>query len=164
MNNAAHWFTVMSFIAFFNIWVSNALQDFISDYGVRKNITVSQRTEHNKSAYTSYYSKVQKKVDYIDKELKVQPIMKNSQIESLNEFIENFVLSMKMKNMTGYLDASLPQPAYIKATEVYRNDVYNKPIDIAVAKRQLLTAIERVEKVNLKSYDFDLDPDNTYIN
>ena len=36
MNNAAHWFTVMSFVSFFNIWISHALKSFITDYGVRK--------------------------------------------------------------------------------------------------------------------------------
>lgn len=37
-----------------------------------------------------YLQEAQKKVDYIDKELKVQPIMKNSQVEAMSEFIENY--------------------------------------------------------------------------
>ena len=90
INNAAHWFTVMSFISFFNIWVSYALQDFISDYSVRKSISLSQRNEYQQDWYKMYLQEAQKKVDYIDKELKVQPIMKNSQVEAMSEFIENY--------------------------------------------------------------------------
>lgn len=54
VQNAAHWFTVMSLFSFFNIWISYGLQDFITDYGVRKNISVTSRNEINTSAYRAY--------------------------------------------------------------------------------------------------------------
>ena len=163
MNNAAHWFTVMSFISFFNIWVSNALQDFITDYGVRKNVATAQRAEHNKTAYQAYMDKVQDQVDYIDKELTVQPIMKNSQAESLDEFIESYVQYNNSTNNTAKFTSGEQLPDHVINNEVFKQDVYNKPIDARVAKRQLLNAIERVESIDLKSYEFELDPDHQYI-
>lgn len=130
---------------------------------LENNITISQRYEHQKHAYESYLVKAQDKVVLIDRELAVQPIMKNSQAESLNEFIENYAKYLKSKYLLGLVDADSPLPFYILNDEIYKNDVYNQPLDKNIAKRQLLTAIERVEKINLKSNDFEMDPDNVYI-
>jgi uncharacterized membrane protein len=47
INNAAHWFTVMSAVSFFNIWASYALQEFVTEYGSRKSISVSSRREYH---------------------------------------------------------------------------------------------------------------------
>jgi hypothetical protein len=37
---AAHWFTVMSFVSFFNIWMSYGLQEFVTEYGTRKSVSL----------------------------------------------------------------------------------------------------------------------------
>lgn len=47
VNNAAHWFTVMSCVSFFNIWLSYSLQEFVTEYGSRKSISMSSRNEYH---------------------------------------------------------------------------------------------------------------------
>jgi len=41
-NAAAHWFTVMSFFSFFNIWASYGLQEFVTEYGSRNHFPLQQ--------------------------------------------------------------------------------------------------------------------------
>lgn len=54
LNAAAHWFTVMSFFSFFNIWVSYGLQEFVTEYGSRKSLSLAARNEYHTNAYKSY--------------------------------------------------------------------------------------------------------------
>lgn len=54
LNAAAHWFTVMSFVSFFNIWASYGLQEFVTEYGSRKSLSLQARNEYHTNAYKSY--------------------------------------------------------------------------------------------------------------
>ncbi|CAI2377719.1 unnamed protein product [Moneuplotes crassus] len=165
VNNAAHWFTVMSFFSFFNIWVSNSIQHFISDYSVRKSVSLGQRNEFQKDAYENYFETVEKRVKVIDKELKVQPIMKNSQAESLNEFITSYQDYLKAKFESGKaVDIFGNILRYNKLGEqIVKEDVYNQKLSLAEAREKALKVIKNIEEVDLKSYDFENDPDCVYI-
>lgn len=165
VNNAAHWFTVMSFFSFFNIWVSNSIQHFISDYTMRKSISLSQRNEYQTNAFELYYDHVQNNVDNIDKELTVQPVMKNSQAESLDEFVENYqkYLCAKHATSTSIRIFGNKMLCNKEGQEIINKDVYNKPLSRDQAKQKVLNAIKMVEEVDLKSFDFDRDPDNVYL-
>jgi len=162
LNNAAHWFTIMSFFSFFNIWVSNGLQHFITDYTMRKSVALSQRNEFQTNAYKSYYEDMESSVDYIDKELTVQPIMKNSQAESLNEFIENYQKYLIAKFSVGRNILNIDR-MNDDAKLVVKNDVYNIPVSRRDAEKKLKDVIARTECIDLKSYDFNSDPDNVYM-
>lgn len=54
---AAHWGTVMSFFSFFNIWVSYGIQEFVTEYGSRKNVSLTSRNEYHMNAYKAYVKK-----------------------------------------------------------------------------------------------------------
>ena len=41
INNAAHWFTCMSLISFFNIWLSYSLQEHVTELASRKSLSLS---------------------------------------------------------------------------------------------------------------------------
>lgn len=163
INNAAHWFTIMSFFSFFNIWISNGLQHFMSDYTVRKSISLSQRNEHYTTAYRAYYEAVQDRVDPIDSELKVQPIIKNSQAESLNQFIENYQKYLKAK----YAVKNSKKEAEVESEDMdFAKEILSsssKPLSQSSAKLKLQEVLSRVEGVDLKSYNFDQDPDCVYL-
>lgn len=165
INNAAHWFTIMSFFSFFNIWISNGLQHFMSDYTVRKSISLSQRNEHYTTAYKAYYETVQDRVDPIDSELKVQPIIKNSQAESLNQFIENYQNYLKAKYaVQNSKEQHEGDKAYNNlAKEIISQNIYNTAVSQKSAKLKLQEVVSRVEAVDLKSYNFDQDPDCAYL-
>jgi len=66
VNNAAHWFTVMSFVSFFNIWLSYSLQEFVTEYGARKSLSVSQRNEYHQNAYKTYVERIAKETLTVD--------------------------------------------------------------------------------------------------
>ena len=59
INDAAFWFGVMSSASFFNIWLSFSLQEFVTEYGSKKSISVSQRNEYHQNAYKAYVEKIQ---------------------------------------------------------------------------------------------------------
>ncbi len=88
MNAAAHWFTVMSFFSFFNIWVSYGLQEFVTEYGSKKNLSMAARNEYHTNAYKSYLQGLENTVKPLDQ--KIRPVLHNSQATALNDFIANF--------------------------------------------------------------------------
>ena len=90
IQNATHWFTVMSFASFFNVWISYAVQDFVTDYGVKKSVSLQQRNEYHQNYYKAYLENRTEVADPIDKQLIVQPILDNSQARSINDFIEKY--------------------------------------------------------------------------
>ena len=58
INNAAHWFTVMSFVSFFNIWLSFSIQEFIGEYGSRKSLSLTARNAYHQEAYKAYVERI----------------------------------------------------------------------------------------------------------
>jgi hypothetical protein len=66
INNAAHWFTVMSFVSFFNIWLSFSLQEYITEYGTRKSLAVTQRNAYHEEAYKNYVQRIQNETYTLD--------------------------------------------------------------------------------------------------
>lgn len=66
ITNAAHWFSVMSAMSFFNIWMSFSIQEFISDYGSRKSLSLTQRNAYHQDAYKSYVSRIQEETYALD--------------------------------------------------------------------------------------------------
>ena len=54
IESAVHWFSVMSFISFANIWVSYGLQEFVTEFGSRKSVSLQQRNEYHQGAYKTY--------------------------------------------------------------------------------------------------------------
>jgi len=85
VHNAAHWFTVMSFVSFFNIWVSYGMQEFVTDYGTRKSVSLQQRNQYQNNAYKDYVSRVAEETHSIDKE--VMPVLDNDTGKALDRFI-----------------------------------------------------------------------------
>ena len=63
-------------------------------------MSLSQRNEYQTDAYQTYFDKVEKGIDLIDKELTVQPIMRNSQAEGLDNFIDDYQKYIKAKFAT----------------------------------------------------------------
>jgi hypothetical protein len=68
----------MSFVSFFNIWISYAIQDFVTDYGVKKSVSLQARNEYHENYYKAYLEQMSEKIDPIDKKLRVEPIFHNS--------------------------------------------------------------------------------------
>jgi hypothetical protein len=66
IQNAAHWFTCMSFIVFFNFWASYNLQDFVVEYGSRKQVSLQQRNEYHTNAYKAYVDHKADSVSFYD--------------------------------------------------------------------------------------------------
>lgn len=161
MNNATHWFTVMSFVSFFNIWISYAIQDFVTDYGVRKSVSLQQRNEYHGNFYKAYLDNRVDNVKPIENKLKVQPIFNNSQAQSLFEFVEKYDEFLVQKYRTD-LPENKEGVAYDLRKDMEENNLLNKPMDEEKAKNELLEAIKRVEDIDLTSFDFSRDPDNCY--
>ena len=80
----------MSFVSFFNIWISYALQDFVTDYGVRKSVSLQQRNEYHNNYYKAYFERMADKIEVLDNKMMAEPILHNSQAESLSEFIVKY--------------------------------------------------------------------------
>jgi hypothetical protein len=76
INAAAHWFTVMSFFSFFNIWASYGLQEFVTEYGSRKSLSLAARNEYHTNAYKSYLQGLENTTRSLDD--RVRPILHNS--------------------------------------------------------------------------------------
>lgn len=57
-NSAAHWFAVMSCVSAFNIFASYGIQDFVTDYGSRKSLSLAARNEYHLNAHKAYIEKV----------------------------------------------------------------------------------------------------------
>lgn len=88
LNAAAHWFTVMSFFGFFNVWISYGIQEFVTEYGSRKSLSLAARNEYHTNAYKSYLQSLETSVRPLDD--KITPVLHNSQAQALNEFFGNF--------------------------------------------------------------------------
>lgn len=88
LNAAAHWFTVMSFFGFFNVWISYGIQEFVTEYGSRKSLSLAARNEYHTNAYKSYLEGLETSVRPLDD--KITPVLHNSQAQALNEFFNNF--------------------------------------------------------------------------
>lgn len=89
VNNAAHWFTVMSFVSFFNIWLSFSLQEYITEYGSRKSLAVTQRRAYHEEAYKSYVQRIQDETYTLDHA--GSPVMQNDTGEALDTFADTYV-------------------------------------------------------------------------
>jgi hypothetical protein len=87
LNAATHWFTVMSFASFFNIWLSYGLQEFVTEYGSRKSLSLAARNEYHTTAYKNYLAGLETSVRSVDE--KVRPTLHNLQAQALEEFRVN---------------------------------------------------------------------------
>lgn len=85
LNAAAHWFTVMSFFSSFNIFVSYGIQEFVTEYGSRKSVTLASRNEYHSNALKAYYDRLQTNVRPLDN--RVDAVLHNNSAIALNEFI-----------------------------------------------------------------------------
>ena len=97
LSNALTWFCSVSTFSFVNIWISYGLQDFVTQHGTTKSIQTAARNEYHVNAYKSYIERAQQQTETIDRNL--QPVMRNSQSESMDLFIEDF--EVKLKNHFG---------------------------------------------------------------
>ena len=88
VNNAAHWFTVMSCVSFFNIWVSYSLQEFVTEYGSRKSISMSSRNEYHQNAYKTYVDRIQDETMTVDHN--ASPILQNDMAGALETFADTY--------------------------------------------------------------------------
>ena len=93
INNAAHWFTVMSCVSFFNIWLSYSLQEFVTEYGSRKSISMSQRNEYHQNAYKSYVERVQNETLTVDNQ--GAPMLQNDMGKALNTLSDTVTLLLQ---------------------------------------------------------------------
>jgi len=84
VENAAFWFSVMSFVSFTNIWISYGLQEAVTEIGSRKSISLQARNEYHQGAYKHYIERVATETKSIDN--KVMPTMTNEKGRMLSEF------------------------------------------------------------------------------
>lgn len=112
LNAAAHWFTVMSFFSFFNIWVSYGLQEFVTEYGSRKSLSLAARNEYHTNAYKAYLENLEASTKSLDD--KVRPALHNSQAQALDEFIGNFDEYLHERFGTKDLDKDQLLPEILK--------------------------------------------------
>jgi hypothetical protein len=88
INNAAHWFAVMSCVSFFNIWLSYSLQEFILDNGSRKSLSIAQRNEYHENAYNYYVDRVTVETGQLDGV--AEPVLLNETGRALDFFMESY--------------------------------------------------------------------------
>jgi hypothetical protein len=105
INNAAHWFTVMSFVSFFNIRLSYGLQEFVSDYGTRKSVSMTARQEYQNNAYKHYVDRIENETKSIDHE--VMPMLDNDTGAALDNFIDVYTKNLKEKYGTDGLTVEM---------------------------------------------------------
>ena len=86
LNAAAHWFTVMSAVSFFNIWLSYSLQEFVTDYGSRQSVSASAHKEYHQNAYKHYIDRIQDEIHSVDS--LAEPMMQNDMADALDNFSE----------------------------------------------------------------------------
>jgi hypothetical protein len=115
LNAAAHWFTVMSFFGFFNVWISYGIQEFVTEYGSRKSLSLAARNEYHTNAYKTYVEGLETSVRPLDD--KIRPVLHNSQAQALEEFNNN--LQSYLVDRFGTRDLSKDQimPEIIKKGE-----------------------------------------------
>ena len=88
IENAAFWFSIMSFVSFSNIWVSYGLQEAVTEIGSRKSISMQSRNEYHQGAYKHYIERLANETKSIDS--KVMPAMTNETGKVLKEFIDSY--------------------------------------------------------------------------
>lgn len=103
LNNAAHWFAVMSSISFFNIWLSYSLQEFVLDYGSRKSLSIAQRNEYHENAYNYYVDRVTQETKLLDAE--AEPILLNETGRALDHFLTCYREFLQTKYETSNMSA-----------------------------------------------------------
>lgn len=115
LNAAAHWFTVMSFFGFFNVWISYGIQEFVTEYGSRKSLSLAARNEYHTNAYKTYVEGLETSVRPLDD--KIRPVLHNSQAQALEDFNNN--LQSYLVDRFGTRDLSKDQimPEIIKKGE-----------------------------------------------
>eukprot|EP00347_Sterkiella_histriomuscorum_P005580 403356067 len=179
-NAAAHWFTVMSFVSFFNIWISYGLQEFVTEYGSRKSLSLAARNEYHTNAYQSYLDNMQVTVRPMDD--KIQPVLHNSQVMALNDFIRNYdeylkdrfgttelskdemianIVIAAKENPDNLTTNQLAQIQMIKK-DIYQNEIASQIRNGKALKEYVENALEQIDQIDLKSYDFSRDPDRSY--
>jgi hypothetical protein len=98
VNNAAHWFAVMSCVSFFNIWLSFSLQEFILDYGSRKSLSIAQRNEYHENAYNYYVDRVTQETNLLDG--MAEPMLLNETGRALDFFMQSYRAYLQSKYET----------------------------------------------------------------
>ena len=88
VENAAFWFSVMSFVSFTNIWISYGLQEAVTEIGSRKSISLQARNEYHQGAYKTYIERLANETKSIDS--KVMPAMTNETGKVLRDFGSNY--------------------------------------------------------------------------
>lgn len=78
----------MSFVSFFNIWASYGLQEFVTEYGSKKSLSLAARNEYHTNAYKSYIQGIENQVRPLDE--KYGPVLHNSSAYAMNEFIKSY--------------------------------------------------------------------------
>lgn len=84
--NAMAWFATISGISMFNIWVSYGIQEYVTQHGTTKGLQNAAREEYHNNAYKTYLERTQQQVNLLHDG--ANPILKASQSESMNDFIQ----------------------------------------------------------------------------
>lgn len=103
VNNAAHWFAVMSCVSFFNIWLSYSLQEFVMDYGSRKSMSLAQRNEYHENAYNYYVDRVTTETRIMDGN--AEPMLLNETGRALDHFFTTYQDYLKSRFGTQEMSA-----------------------------------------------------------
>ncbi len=70
------------------MWISYGIQEFVTEYGSRKSLSLAARNEYHTNAYKSYLEGLETSVRPLDD--KIKPVLHNSQAQALDEFYNNF--------------------------------------------------------------------------
>lgn len=103
IQNALTWFCTVSGISFFNIWVSYGLQEFVTQHGTTKGLQTAARSEYHTNAYKSYLERQQEQIQLIDRSGVAQPVLRNSQSESMDLFVQDLERSLHRPYNSGKL-------------------------------------------------------------
>jgi len=85
---ALNWFCTVSGISVFNIWVSYGIQEFVTQHGSTRGKSQAAREEYHVAAYKNYLERAQNQASAFHSG--ADPILRNSQSESMDIFIEDF--------------------------------------------------------------------------
>lgn len=177
VNNAAHWFSVMSAVSFFNIWVSYSLQEFVTEYGARKSISLTARNAYHENAYKHYVDRVIEETSSVD--FQGQPQLQNDKGQALDTLAltstqllqrQFSTLGVDRADLVDYLHAlSLKDRASLDAVEIqkvynFEQDMQSMQVHFRVNNKEALRKYfddvsRRSSAMDLQSYDFYRDPD-----
>ena len=186
---AATWFFTVSGISFANIWISYGLQEFVTQHGSTKGLQGASREEYHRNAYKHYIERAQENITNIDYD--AQPVMRNSQTESMEIFISDLESKMKNHYQSQNLNKDEVVDAFVsnqmgtllrqrKLTshqlrllrsdeqyqQIFRETNKQSPTFEEDNKRFLDNVNDvlenSIDKIDLKSYDFNKDPDCMY--